>query len=215
MKKTISILLALVLCLSLCACNSGKEAPVSEPEKHEATTVPMETELEIIETEAIVETEPQFVTVELTLDNWQEYYELVETPNFQKNAFGEVEGFGVSVELRMKEEYQQLLVSIENGAIEYQRQYAVVGCQVDMEAETYQLLDVYTIREDIFTGMDNLSRSHSVGGGTYLEEGPTNEAFIPVFAEQYGASGPYDQSLHGYPVNIEVTRIQGTLTFTN
>jgi len=216
MKKAISLLLALVMCMSLCACNSDKGAPVSEPEKIEATMVPEETALEIIETEPIiVETEPQLVTVELTLDNWQEYFEFVDDPNFQKDAFGEVEGFAVGISLQLKEEYQQRSASIENGAIEYQMQYAVIGCDLNKEAETYELLDIHLIDENVFTRKNTLSVSLSIGGGKYYEEAPSSQPEIDTIAAAYGASGPFAKSVHGYPINVEIIRIQGTLTFSN
>ena len=207
--KKITTLLALVMCISLCACNSEKGVTVSEPEKFEAATVPENTALEIIEDK------PQLVTVELTLDNWPEYFEFVDAPNFERDAFGEVERFTVGVALQLKEEYQQGTASIENGAIEYQMQYAVIGCELNKEPETYKLLDIHKIGENVFTRTNTLSVSLGIGGGEYFEEAPSSQPEIDTIAAIYGASGPYAKSVHGYPVNIEIIRIQGALTFSN
>ena len=57
MKKTIALLMVLALCLSLCACGGGNNVP------------------ETIETPTT--TEPQYEIVEITMDNWQEYFEFV------------------------------------------------------------------------------------------------------------------------------------------
>lgn len=153
-------------------------------------------------------------TVELTMDNWQNYFELVETSCFQKNAFGEVEGLTVGVTLRLKEEYRQRLVSLDNGAVECQYQAAVVGCQADMAAETYTLLDIHHIDERIYSWTRTLSPDCVIFSGTYIEEGSTNKVQIDMKREIYGASGPYNQSVFGYPVNIQITRIQGTLNLS-
>lgn len=210
MKNAVSLLLVFVLCLSLSACGGKSDAPAREKKPVEQDVLANETEPEI------VEAEPQFVTVELTLDNWQTYYELAETANFEKNAFDDVERFvGAGVELRLKEEYRQKFVSMNNGAVEYQRQYAVVGCEVNLEAETYKLLDIHKIGEKAYVGTDTLSASCRIGGGEYIEKAPEHEAEIATYAATYGVSGPYAKSVHGYPVNIEITRIQGTLTFSN
>lgn len=64
--------LALVLCLSLCACGGGNETP----ETTDAATEPTPTTPPTTETTAPAETEPQYETVEITIDNWQEYFEL-------------------------------------------------------------------------------------------------------------------------------------------
>ena len=203
-------MIAFALCLSLCACGGKTEEPKNENEKPEQDVVITETE------PVILETEPQFTTVELTLDNWQEYYELAETPNFRKNAFGEVEGFeGAGVELRLKEEYMQRFVSINNGAVEYQRQYAVVGCEFDLKAGICKLLDIHKVGEKVYAGMGTLHADYNIGSGYYIEEAPEHEAQIATYEAMYGVSGSYAKSVYGYPVNIEIIRIQGTLTFSN
>ena len=206
MKKAVSLLLVFALCLSFCACGGKSDAPVKEEETREEN-------YEVTETEpVIIEAEPQTVTIELSMDNWQEYFELVDDPVFRKNAFGEAEGFAVGVKLQLKEEYLQKSAYIMDGAIEYQMQYSVIGCDVDMKAETYKLQDIHTINENVYTRMNELSNSLRIGGGDYIEEKPsdlsisTNEAI-------YGASGPYAKSVHGYPVNFNILRIQGTLVF--
>ena len=38
------------------------------------------------------ESAPQYTTVEITMDNWQDYFELKAFHDFQKNGFGELEG---------------------------------------------------------------------------------------------------------------------------
>ena len=217
MKKAISLLLALVMCLSLCACGKEKEEPSASYIEEVENTVDMtETEQKSVETEpVIVETEPKLEIVELTLDNWQEYFEFVDNPNFQKDAFGEVEGFTVGISLQLKEEYQQRSASIENGAIEYQMQYAVIGCELNKEAETYKLSDIHLVSENVYTRKNTLSVSLGIGGGEYFEEAPSSQPAIDTIAATYGASGPYAKSVHGYPINVEIIRIQGTLTFNN
>ena len=87
MKKATSLLLALILCLSLCACGSGNNVP------------------ETTETPTI--TEPQYTTVEITIDNWQDYFEIVSIDDWHLNGFGESEGYSNYYKLKLRDEYKE------------------------------------------------------------------------------------------------------------
>ena len=164
MKKLLSLLLAAALVLSLGAC--GKEenpyakyeelfeymeredydsamayireragGPETEPQTASATEA--ETEPETTETQPS-ETEPQPVTVEITMDNWQEYFELREYVEIKKNGFGEFEKVSVyyalvnkdgmspecnlsdvTMEFSYTKKYVSMSVDLENGTITY------------------------------------------------------------------------------------------------
>ena len=159
MKKLLSLLLAAALVLSLGAC--GKEAnpyekyeelfeymeredydsamayireragvPETEPQTASATEAETEPET--------TETEPQPVTVEITMDNWQEYFELREYVEIKKNGFGEFEKVSVyyalvnkdgmspecnlsdvTMEFSYTKKYVSMSVDLENGTITY------------------------------------------------------------------------------------------------
>ena len=164
MKKLLSLLLAAALVLSLGAC--GKEANPyekdeelfeyleredydsamayirelageSETEPQTASATEAETEPETTETQPS-ETEPQPVTVEITMDNWQEYFELREYVEIKKNGFGEFEKVSVyyalvnkdgmspecnlsdvTMEFSYTKKYVSMSVDLENGTITY------------------------------------------------------------------------------------------------
>ena len=67
MRKIIALLLVAVMCLSFVGCDQ---------------TPPNDT---------IIENEPQYEIVEITLDNWQDYFELCTHHEFEENGFGEFE----------------------------------------------------------------------------------------------------------------------------
>ncbi len=112
MKKTIALLLALALCLSLCACGGGNETPATT----EATTEPIDTTPPTTETTAPVETEPQYETVEITMDNWMEYFEFVFIEDWQINGFGESEGYSYVYQLKLRDDYASK-INLQNIAI--------------------------------------------------------------------------------------------------
>ena len=96
MKKAISLLLALVMCLSLCACGGGSETPKTEYiESHNPTNIQNETNnaesTEQTEAEPI-ETEPTYTTIEISLDNWQDYFQFQWVVSEVRNDFDELTG---------------------------------------------------------------------------------------------------------------------------
>lgn len=159
MKKLLSLLLAAALVLSLGAC--GKEANPYEKYEElfeymeredydsamayirelagESETVPQAAPATEAETEPeTTETEPQPVTVEITMDNWQEYFELKEYVEIKKNGFGEFEKVSVyyalvnkdgmspecslsdvTMEFSYTKKYVSMSVDLENGTITY------------------------------------------------------------------------------------------------
>ena len=102
MKKAISLLLVLVLCLSLCACG-GNDTP-----KTEAPT----------ETTAHIETEPQYTTIEITLDNWMEYFEFRRVVVDRRNDFNELTEFYPNMNMCLKTEWAEVATEMEV-AVEY------------------------------------------------------------------------------------------------
>ena len=159
MKKLLSLLLAAALVLSLGAC--GKEANPYEKYEElfeyleredydsamayirelagESETEPQTASATEAETEPeTTETEPQPVTVEITMDNWQEYFELKEYVEIKKNGFGEFEKVSVyyalvnkdgmspecnlsdvTMEFSYTKKYVSMSVDLENGTITY------------------------------------------------------------------------------------------------
>lgn len=141
MKKTISLLLALVLCLSLCACGNAKEMKAEETElkyndydkamnegalpfgdneqsSHDESSSPTENN-------ASVEAEPEKQVIEITMDNWQEYFEIrqyVTCGYIGTNDFGEVKkvSYDFITLFTLKEEYAEKIDPYESEiAIEY------------------------------------------------------------------------------------------------
>ena len=206
MKKAISLLLALVLCLSLCACGGGNDTPETTPNAENETTPHVEENTEIEESEigkdvlgkwfvvdstvslsfnddgtgirvqdgqevplswkydteancyiidilgAIItgkietvdgieqltfenslcvrsenytapttqtDVDVQYRIVEITMDNWMEYFEFVFIEDWQVNGFGESEGYSCEYRLKLRDEYaskinlQKLAITVE------------------------------------------------------------------------------------------------------
>lgn len=116
MKQAMSLILALILCLSLCACGNQEkykkydtligyiEAGDAENATKEFWALLEQNKPETTEPEI---TEPATTTVEITMDNWQEYFELVLSGGVDRNAFNEIEYAYCRWKIALKKEYHE------------------------------------------------------------------------------------------------------------
>ena len=156
MKKALSLILALVLCLGLCACGGN-----SKYAKYDALIGYIEsdnyigaiTELNkfiqpknyigvIVDPTGTEQTDPpaEDVRVEITLENWQEYFEITMKDSWRKNAFGDVTSFSHALVFRLKESYADRVVSESEGNVidvEIGYNYKHYDWTVDFENRTY------------------------------------------------------------------------------
>ena len=203
MKKAISLLLALVMCLSLCAC--GKENIQDAKVQNAPKTQEMTTTTTAVNTEP---TEPQIIEIELTAENWQEYFD---TENvganyfWIRNSFDEVEGFiSCNFFVPLKEKYQSRITNLENTEIAYE----ISGVQgyrdimVDIENEQVSIGDEW---EDDY----QQSVEHTKDGiiyGYHLEE-----SGLPFGGyENYARMGSDDTIACLFEVS-NLVRIKGTI----
>lgn len=163
MKKMLALLLAAVMCLSLVACGGSEEntAKIAEYESRIAeleamlaerdaeierllaeneSEVPQNTEQENTEPE---NTEPQYETVELTLENWNEYFEITNELHFCRNEFDEIWRIDNRFYLKLKPEYEERCVgSDDEFAIKIEwTETTSVNARINYEEETCELLE--------------------------------------------------------------------------
>ena len=136
MKKILAIILAALMCLSLCACageenNSEGTSEVQNENTPTETTAPSE---ETTDTEPS-ETEPVYETVELTLENWQDYFEFREIKKIKINGFGEFNGADVLYYLVTKDGIE-LDTKNSSVTVRYLVTTEYKPCSVDLEKKT-------------------------------------------------------------------------------
>lgn len=139
----------------LLAEKENTETEITEPEN----TEPENTEPE--------NTDPQYETVEITLDNWQDYFEIVEYMTYRDNAFGEAESCYFRYELRLKEEYWSRLAANmmdDKGAIEFSYDYGTRAATIDLANRTYSFGE-FTAKK---SSTEVSEFDYNTGDGNYL-----------------------------------------------
>ncbi len=227
MKKFVALFLVVVMCFLLTGCGSGGavNGKCARCEKFDDLLDLLEDEnydgaiKEIENIEAgkkddadnagenngvADENEANPQSVEITLDNWEEYFELCVYTNFNENGFGEFEYANTYYSLASKE---NLNVDCEKSdvTVEYTRTEEERPVTVDFENKklTYgKGTDTFVSEPDVVT-MYNIS--------SYVSE--------EYDRGRYGTYlvGGYIDSLEDtsyYVTDIDVSRIQGTLYYT-
>ncbi len=117
LKKIIALLLALtIMCFSFVACDNSKN-PDEEPSSTEDTPVE---------------------SVELSLDNWDTYFEFVEESFFTKDSSGNVDALRFRHYYKLKSDYK---IDLEKSSIDisYKHTYCKRPITVDFSKETFEL----------------------------------------------------------------------------
>ena len=201
-----ALLLAVVLSLFMMACGGSNETPDTTEAPMETTTAaPETTEAEV--TTAPAETEPKLVSVEITMDNWQDYFELREYTDFRENGFGEIDDAFTYWTLVSKDGYA---VEIDHCDVTFEFTYYEehVASRIDTEAKTV----IYGEVTGNWTSEPKVETMNGVG--QYIGEN-TNERYGEYLnAEVFDMEdGQLVSVLDRRIVNITVMRINGTFSY--
>lgn len=206
MKKAISLLLVLMLCLSLCACGGSNEMPEAQVSTDPATT-PEATEPATTEATEPEESELTTVCVEITLENWQDYFELREYTEFVENGFGEIDDAKTLWSVVSKDGYT---VDEENCDVTFEFTYDEESVVATINTETktvvYGEATGSSTSEPVVETMNNVGQY--IGEYTHDRYGEylTSEFFDLEDAQLVSV---FDRRV----VNVTVLRISGTFSY--
>ncbi len=139
--------------------------------------------------------------IEITPENWDDYFEIVNDGFFGENAFGEVESFNYYQYLALKEEYvDKLSYSLSKLVMELDFTYGQQGCQVDLANKKYTLTDSYVV--------DDYDHDSSVYTFNYANNNDETYYRTQLMSAYYNKEGGY---LSGFKTKMQVLRTQGTI----
>jgi hypothetical protein len=232
MKRIAVLLLVAVLCLSLCACGSSKELEkykkyetlIDHLENGDYTSAHLEID-ELSQSENQIQGESgsqesqKITTVEITMENWQDYFELRLVAGISRDHFDEVEDTFAKWRLYLKEEYWGKVPEADV-AFGY---YATEACEcnfsydLDTEILSYSVVQLYSDwQEEGTCGFERSKDYYYAVGEAYIRN--YTDLGINFF-------GTWDDSIQvndnivtwrgdGGFLNIEITRVQGSITLT-
>ena len=217
MKKWIALLLAAVLCLSLAACGGKAETSGNDTQGQQTSQNTQQTG------EESSKTEPKEQVIEITLDNWQEYFEFRPVVYESKDSYNEITGMQVIYKFLPKEAIAENIVDVgeDDERIVFDVQYIdPYACVYSYDLNT-QKLTIGEYTEDSSTySADDLLPSED-WSGTYdsrYDAGyfPTDGYRVimePLNVRDTGTIKDNIIEAYGYAFSsVEITRIKGTIT---
>lgn len=160
------------------------------------------------------EPEPEYTYVDITLDNWQEYFEMEQGTEWETNAFDEIEFKGNYLYLTVKEEYRDKLphFEIENLIGEPSSVCYTLDEQISVEYKysfTFYGVTVYPESKAVIR--DSSKGTHQGSDATevnYFSDNDGNSAYL-------GGSSLVNSSgeiiAYSYFDSYEITAIEGKL----
>ena len=235
MKKRIALLLAAVLCVSLAACGEkGGETGADGLQEPSAASAASAQDADGTSDKAQTKQ-----TVEVTLDNWQEYFEISRylSVRYEKNAFDETEYTTLEfyTVLELKEAFSKEAFSYDTSdvAVEFNVDYRTSDISYDLDDFSFELTDCVshpnaTVNESEF----RRQVAKRMGGGFWINRDLIVNGKVESHSLSYciddRPSGNYaalidhqfieqNEDGTGYlrlcPTNIRITRIEGALKY--
>ena len=218
MKKWIALLLAAVLCLSLTACGNGKT------EENSGTSQGQTTDNSLQDTDEPSNAELTEQTVEITLDNWQDYFEFRPDVHVLKDSYNEITGMQVIFKFFPKEAIAENIAvpdALDDDRIVFDVQYIdPYACIYRYDLNTQELtVGEFTEGSSPYSA-DDLLPSYDCSGtydssrdaGYFPEDG---YRVIDFPLNRYDDCVVKDNIIesYGYAISsVEITRIKGTIT---
>lgn len=224
MKKVLSMILTIILCLSLCACGNNEkytkyEALINYLENGDYIGAHMEID-NISAANKTTEPPKETTTINITLDNWQDYFEITTVAQLEKNSFDELTGFYPKQRFSLKEQYVGILHDIDV-KVEYSCTDAYfTECTYNMTTDTITIgePDRNDPCED-YTGTFSIPpQYYYVGGsGDSLGNLPVMQTWVRLGStswhpDTFEINGDIATIKASAYFSVDIIRIQGTIT---
>ena len=143
-----------------------------------------------------------YTVVEITNDNWQDYFEIKEVISVEKNAFDEISQFYSYTYFLLKDTYGTVNPALSTGGVEYQYISTCQDITVDLTELAY-----------VPVGKVHNTSDHNSTSEWHLSSDANNENYYGV---SVGSFWGHDVNKNltvtvWRPLNIEILRVQGTL----
>lgn len=216
MKRIISIISAAALCLSLTACSNQAPNPdeIAKYKKYETLINYLEAgnyEEAILEIIALSgkgdptseqdnpDGDKKRVAIDITMDNWQDYFDVVRKEEINRNAFDEIEDVRLNYYIILKSEYTMAPYAGEDAG------YTNIAAEAKYHME-WRHLDIDYENGKITVG------DPPENPEDFFDDGERSEVFSIEYEETdiCHSFGRHDD-FYQVPADLEIVRIQGKL----
>ena len=204
MKKIIALLLLVFICLSLVACGNKAEPPNTSNDFTQSEELDNESTSDL--NTGNKENLNSIETIAISINNWQDYFEIRICAKPRTNDFNEVDSLWISAYLVLKDEFADRYVS-SAGAVEVKKSgQNATAVEYNLETKELTLVPSDNISTREWTTTVSLARYQEIGLDLDIGMG-TN----PDTLKQ---SNNVITAVSQFYKFIEITRIEGTLCLT-
>ena len=190
MKRLLCLILALALCLSLCACGKkAEEAPVDEAPAEETPVIPTPVVGILVPDQEVTATPPPtpdtrpFHRVEIGPSNWNTYFQLREIPLYSITSSGVIAQVCQTYCVVLRDEYADQVIGDGDYRVEFSFTFDVYYNTLNVDTKNYK----YSHTDDF--GYD---------GAPLKEATATRTAVFDRYALRFSAYGTDYSRYHGY-----------------
>ena len=214
MKRTVCLVLLLALCLGLCACGRKRGAASS---REDAATEYSSAETEALSPTPAAALYRNYGSVEITADNWRDYFEVCEVPLYQLNPAGGVHELKQNYCVVIREEIAHRLNPYGSYHVDFEIGFDVYVNTLDYDRENNLFLHtddlLYAVRAVhpcAFTATALPKSAYGSSYSAYLQAG--SETYRNAF---FTGSAIYtDGAWAGFYVDlnsVELVSVQGSI----
>ena len=201
MKRILSLLLSLALCLSLCACGKKQEEPIAAAP-------------EAIETVTPVRMQRSYRSYEITADNWNQYFEIAEIPLYILTSTGIISQVCQNYCVVLKDEYLPYLNTEGSFSVRFDVAFDIYveTLEIDTEHYTYRHTDdkLYADHATKTAVFDRGALPKSAFGTDYN----ARVGYANAFFNGWASVQPESKVWAGYyidPASVQIVSASGTI----
>ena len=152
MKHCSAGLLLIVMLLSLCGCSHTETVPEPDETSVPAAVVPPESTdptAPVVPAETTLPSVSMPQKIEITTDNWDDYFEVVYQPDTQTDSFGALEKLYIYCYLVPKAEYAEIIDHKSAITIELSYVAGNQKCKFSEDYSTFELIGEFEYTKDV------------------------------------------------------------------
>ena len=214
MKKIICLFLVGFVLLTMCSCTK-KDSKENNDTQNTVSQQNNQTALDNKETsepENSQNTKNEYQSIAISLENYEEYFELKEHFYAYKDVFGDyIDSMTYGVYLSLKDGYEVDTGYNSTVKVKFEHTNSYYGFDFNENTGEGKRLECIAAYSDVYTVTDNFLKFSEEGFEDLAYAAKIESGSVDVWPYDEGGFGDKYKYAVGYPENINITGITGTL----